>query len=221
MSKSKRYYALMLIVVIAFILYVAYVQIIQDPQASAFLGFKTDLNHPLNPKLWLIVMRIHAGLACLAMICGAVNFADRIRIRHVKFHRFNGYLYVICVMLVGLTSGYMAPVATGGRSVSIAFNLLTMLWPAFTVIAVIQIRKKQMASHRKWMVRSYAFCFTNLVVHVLTCTIRTLAGSPYPVSYRISVFITIPLLLLIAELVIRTAWPGPAGPRRSAGNNKP
>ena len=48
MSKSKRYYALMLTVVIAFILYVAYVQFIQDPQASAFLGFKTDLNHPLN-----------------------------------------------------------------------------------------------------------------------------------------------------------------------------
>lgn len=206
MTKAKLFYALLITAITGFIMYIVYTQTVSDPEASVFLGYKTAIHHPLDVAIWLPVMRIHALLACIAMISGAVNFASRIRRKYRKFHRLNGYVYLASVMIVGLTSGYMAPYATGGRAVSIAFNILTMLWPAFTVIAVIQIRKKQMNSHRKWMVRSYAFCFTNLSVHLLTFIIRSAAGSSYSASYSISVYITIPVLYILAEIVIRTAW---------------
>ncbi|WP_244864474.1 DUF2306 domain-containing protein [Paenibacillus sp. J23TS9] len=211
MSNTKRFYTLMLAVIFLFILYIAYVQIIYDPQSTVFLGFKTNLLHPLNTNIWLAMMRIHAVFACITLVSGAVNFASTMRRKHRKLHKLNGYTYVAAVMIVGLTSGYMAPYATGGRSVSIAFNVLNMIWPAFTVIALIQIRKNQIHSHRKWMVRSYACCFTNLTVHLLTFFIRNASGWSYPASYRISVYISIPLLLVLAEIVIRTAWKKPEG----------
>ncbi|MCJ8014822.1 DUF2306 domain-containing protein [Paenibacillus sp. KQZ6P-2] len=203
MSKNKLLYVLMLVVIVIFIVYIAFVQMILDPQAATFLGFKTNLNHPLNKTIWLATMRVHVVSACIGMISGAVNFADWIRKKHRKFHKINGYVYLATVMIVGLTSGYMAPYATGGRGVSIAFNILTMLWPAFTVIAIHQIRKKQVQSHQKWMIRSYAYCFTNMTVHLLTSFFRSAAGWSYPDSYRISVYITIPLLYILAEVVIR------------------
>ncbi|MWV43146.1 DUF2306 domain-containing protein [Paenibacillus sp. HJL G12] len=209
MSKSKLSYVLMLAIVAIFILYIAFVQWIQDPEAAVFLGSKTNLNHPLNKNLWLTVMRVHVVFACIGMVSGAVNFSDRFRRTNRKFHRLNGYWYLVTVMLVGLTSGYMAPYATGGRGVSIAFNVLTMLWPAFTVIAILQIRKKRIQSHQKWMIRSYAYCFTNLTVHLLTSFFQASAGWSYADSYRVSVYMTIPLLYFIAEIVIRMVMKKP------------
>lgn len=206
MSKSKLSYVLMIAVMIIFLLYIAFTVLYQDPDASVFLGWKADLNHPLNLPIWLTTMRVHVVFAAIGMIAGAVNFSRATRTRYPRFHRWNGYTYFASVMIVGLTSGYMAPYATGGRSVSIAFNQLNMLWPAFTLISIIQIRKGRVESHRKWMVRSYAFCFTNMAIHLLTYTIRTLSDWPYAASYRISVFVSIPLLYLAAELVNRSVF---------------
>lgn len=204
MSKSKLSYGLLVAIVIIFLVYIAFMQLMQDPQADVFLGFKTRLNHPLNVPFWLIALRVHVAFAAVGMISGAINFSKRTRQHHPRFHRWNGYLYVVTVMMVGLTSGYMAPYATGGRAVSIAFNILTMLWPAFTLIAIIQIRKHRLESHRKWMIRSYAYCFTNMTVHLLTFAIRSITGWSYPVSYSIGVYAAIPLLFITAEVVIRT-----------------
>ncbi|MDI5791052.1 DUF2306 domain-containing protein [Bacillus licheniformis] len=61
-------------------------------------------------------------------------------------------------MVVTLSSGYMAPHSTGGRAVSIAFNMVNMYWPAATVISVIKARRNQFTKHRNWMIRSYLFC---------------------------------------------------------------
>jgi len=46
---------------------------------------------------------------------------SRIRVQRRTFHRINGYVYLISVLIVVITSGYMAPYATGGKAVCIAF----------------------------------------------------------------------------------------------------
>ncbi|PWW08686.1 putative membrane protein DUF2306 [Paenibacillus cellulosilyticus] len=195
----------MLLIAVVFIVYTVYTNFIGDPKAAAFLDHKTDLKRALHVSSWLTVMKVHVVFACLLMISGAINFSTAIlKKRQRKFHRWNGYLYAVSVLIVVVTSGYMAPYATGGKAASMAFNLLNIIWPIFTVIAIVKIRKKQLPQHREWMTRSYAFVFTNLLIHALHTLLINGFGLEYANSYVISIYATIILLLLAAEIVIRT-----------------
>lgn len=204
MTGSKKAYWLMMLIAAVFIVYAVYTNFIGDPKATAFLDHKTDLKRALHVSAWLTVMKVHVVFACLAMIAGAVNFSSAIlRKSQRKFHKWNGYLYVVSVVIVDITSGYMAPYATGGKAASMAFNLLNIIWLVFTVIAIVKIRKKKLLQHQEWMVRSYAFVFTNLLIHALHTLLNNGFGMDYANSYVISIYATIVLLLLASEMVIR------------------
>lgn len=203
MVKGQSLYRAMVVVTALFIAYVLYANFIHDPEASRFLGHKTDLKRPINVPVWLNVMAVHVAFACVAMVSGAVNFSKRVIADYRKLHRINGYVYLVAVLAVVLTSGYMAPYTTGGKLNSIAFNILNIIWPAMTITAIVQIKKKRLDRHRKWMIRSYAFCFTNLFIHLITFLFHNGLGFEYAASYTIGVYGTIVLLFLLAELIIR------------------
>ncbi|MGO0062777.1 DUF2306 domain-containing protein [Brevibacillus fluminis] len=211
----KHFYALMLAVAAVFIGYSFYANFIHDPQATGFLGHKVALKRPINLPVWLTVMEVHIVFACVALVSGALNFPSRIVQNYRKFHKFNGYLYVASVVIVDLTSGYMAPFSTGGKINSVAFNLLNIIWLGMTIAAIAQIKRKQIDKHRKWMVRSYAFCYTNMFIHLITYVCHNGFGMAYETSYTIGVYGTILLLLVIAEIVLGTIYRHPKGRLRA------
>ncbi|MFX3640490.1 MAG: DUF2306 domain-containing protein, partial [Candidatus Pristimantibacillus sp.] len=95
--------------------------------------------------------------------------------------RILGYVYVVAVLAVCITSGYMAPFATGGKVVSVAFNLLNIIWIFITANAYLDIRQGRVEDHRRWMIRSYAFCFTNQIIHTLMLLFINALGMSYEV----------------------------------------
>lgn len=208
--KSKNLYLIMIAVSIGYMLYVTYVHFIHDPQATEFLSRKTELSRALNIPVWLNVMYVHLIFACMAMAAGAVNFSASLLRKRRTLHRVIGYLYIVSVFIVCLTSGYMAPYSTGGKINSIAFNLINMIWLGITIAALVQIRRKQVNKHRKWMVRSYAFCFTNMFIHAFTFVLSDLFGIAHVAGYTIGVYGTIVLNFGLAELVIRYVYRKPA-----------
>lgn len=107
------------------------------------------------------------------------------------------------VLLVVLTSGYMAPYATGGRIGSMGFNALNLIWLFITMMALVQIKRKRTTQHRNWMIRSYAFCFTNMLIHLITSLFHQGFGLVYAISYTIGVYGSIVLLLVIPGIIIR------------------
>ncbi|WP_282942414.1 DUF2306 domain-containing protein [Paenibacillus sp. RC67] len=184
-----------------------YKNFMYDPQATEFLQHKAGLKKVVQLPIWLKIMYVHVAFACMAMISGALNFSQSLLIQYRRFHRINGYVYLISIMLVDLTSGYMAPYATGGKINSIAFNFLNLIWLVFTVAAIVQIKKKRVVKHRKWMIRSYSLCFTNLFIHLITTTMHRGIGLAYETSYTIGVYGSIILLLMISEIIIRMCGP--------------
>ncbi|WP_217593771.1 DUF2306 domain-containing protein [Cohnella sp. GbtcB17] len=197
----------LVIVAIGFVVWTLLNRFVLDPQFAAFLAHKTDLARPLRLTAWLRVLDVHIAFACLALLAGALNFAGRPPGVRRGRHRAVGYLYLFSVLVVVVTSGYLAPYATGGRAVSMAFNLLNMIWIAVTIAAFVTIRRKQVDRHRRWMIRSYAFCFTNLSIHLLEMALTRAFGVPYATAYAVSVYATILLLALIAELIARRTVP--------------
>ncbi|MEN1986968.1 DUF2306 domain-containing protein [Paenibacillus hubeiensis] len=203
MKKTNMAYRLLAGVSITFILYSLARHYVFDPEATAFLSHKMGLGRELNLPAWLKVMYIHVAFACLAMAAGLINFSRRMLEKQRKFHRINGYVYVVSVLMVVLTSGYMAPYSTGGRINSIAFNIINLIWPIMTVTAVVQIKKKRIVKHRNWMIRSYAFCFTNMLIHLITLLFNEGLGMAYASSYTYGVYGSLVLLLIIPETIIR------------------
>lgn len=207
MNKLITLFGLLACVTIGFIIYTLVDNYIIDPGAESFLSHKTVLRRELNLPAWLNVMRVHVAFACIAMATGLLNFSNRMFAKSRKFHRINGYLYLVSVLLVVLTSGYMAPYATGGKISSMGFNALNILWLLITVIALVQIKKKRINRHRNWMIRSYAFCFTNMLIHLITILFHDGLGLIYATSYTIGVYGSIVLLLVVPAVIIRTIGP--------------
>ncbi|MHA2857215.1 DUF2306 domain-containing protein [Paenibacillus lautus] len=203
MKKRKSLYRLLACVSLVFILYALVKNYWIDPGAAGFLSRKTGLKRELNLPVWLNVMYVHVGFACLAMATGLINFSNRMFEKSLRFHRFNGYVYLVSVLLVVLTSGYMAPYATGGKISSMGFNALNLIWLFVTIMALIQIKRKRIDRHRNWMIRSYAFCFTNLLIHLITSLVHQGLGMVYATSYTIGLYGSIALLILIPEIIIR------------------
>ncbi|MFE6074038.1 DUF2306 domain-containing protein [Paenibacillus sp. NPDC057886] len=203
MKKRGTLYGWLACVSILFIVYALVKNYWIDPEASGFLSHKTGLKRELHLPIWLNVMYVHVAFACLAMASGLLNFSNRIFEKSRRFHRINGYVYIVSVVLVVLTSGYMAPYATGGKISSIGFNALNIIWLFITITALIQIKQKRMIQHRNWMIRSYAFCFTNMLIHLITSLFHLGFGLVYATSYTISIYGSITLLLAIPEFIIR------------------
>lgn len=207
MKKTRWLFRAVTGVSILFILYALADNFVFDPGARIFLNYKTGLKHELKLPLWLNMMRIHVAFACLAMAAGLLNFSNRILDKSRKFHRINGYVYLISVLVVVLTSGYMAPYATGGKISGIGFNAINLLWLFITLMALIRIKQRRITAHRNWMIRSYAFCFTNMMIHLITSLVHHGFGSDYVTAYTISVYSSIALLLIIPDVIIRTLIP--------------
>ncbi|WP_411346845.1 DUF2306 domain-containing protein [Paenibacillus sp. WLX1005] len=196
---------LLIILTMAYSVHTLYANLIADPHASDFLSVKKESNQPTNLPLWLNIMYVHVLFACLALVCGAFNFSSYLLRRYRRLHRANGYLYVIAILLVDLTSGYLAPYATGGKITSIPFNLVNIAWIWITIIALVQIKKGNIQRHRRWMVRSYLFCFTNMFIHSIEWLCQHVVGMSLLTSYVVGVYGAIVLNVLIAES-INTIW---------------
>jgi hypothetical protein len=202
MKRSQTIYKLVAGVVILYIVYALVVNLVVDPGADSFLSHKTNLERELKLGIWLNVMHVHVGFACVAMAAGFINLT-RSGEKHRRFHRLNGYLYVFSVLVVVLTSGYMAPYATGGKVSGMGFNLINVVWLILTTTALFHIFRKRMVQHRRWMLRSYAFCFTNMLIHLFTFVLHRLFDMAYVTSYIFGLYGSIALILLTPEVLIR------------------
>lgn len=103
-----------------------------------------------------VLMFLHGIPGALALTLGVFQFSDRLRKRHLQWHRVMGRIYVGCVVI-------SAPVAI---LVALALPIPTLLpasiiqaagWLLCTGTALYCVRTGRIQQHREWMIRSYPF----------------------------------------------------------------
>jgi uncharacterized membrane protein len=126
--------------------------------------FCTDyplLIHPADPyRLKLIADRFllipHAVAGILATALGPFQFSTRFRQRHLPLHRLMGKTYIVCICVAAPMAGIL-----GIRGFTFPMQFMgivqSSLWLLCTLAAFLTARNRQIAIHRQWMVRSYAF----------------------------------------------------------------
>ncbi|HZB89094.1 MAG TPA: DUF2306 domain-containing protein [Terracidiphilus sp.] len=116
---------------------------------------------------WLIVPHIAGGI--IALLSGPLQFSNRLRRRHLQFHRLLGRVYVASVFVAAplailLANQHHDP---RGRPFVAAIWFQAGIWLAATAAAFITVRNGHIQQHREWMVRSYALTFTFVTTRVL------------------------------------------------------
>jgi uncharacterized membrane protein YozB (DUF420 family) len=129
------------------------------------------------------LLTTHVTTAGAAILVGTLQLVPRIRARRTVHRRlgraFLG-LGVVAFVVTGL------PLALTAESTVARYGLLVpvLLWPVFAVAGWRAIRRRDIATHRRWMIRLYAVTF-----------------------FAITARMVVPLLMLL-QLPMLSAWYG-------------
>jgi uncharacterized membrane protein len=150
----------------------------------------------------------HLGGGGIAIVAGALQFSTRLRFETPRVHRLIGRVYVVAVVVSGVSAVLLAPVSAGGVTAHFGFGLLGVLWVATALLAWARARGGDYVSHRAWMVRSYALCLAAVMLR-LYLPMSAIAGIPFEAAYpAISWLCWVPNLIVAEWLVL----PGSVAP---------
>ncbi|MBX3038480.1 MAG: DUF2306 domain-containing protein [Anaerolineales bacterium] len=114
----------------------------------------------------LLGLYIHIFAGGLALLIGPFQFLTRIRDSKPMLHRWMGRIYLICILLGGLSAFVIAPGMISGLVGEIGLISLATLWLWTAWNAYRNIRAGNIEIHRDWMTRNYALTFAAVTLRV-------------------------------------------------------
>lgn len=176
--------------------------------------------HPEMMKAFqanLPVVYAHVFGSAVALILGPLQFSKRLRAKAPAVHRVLGRAYLFLGVGVGGVAGlWMSTFAYGGLTGRLAFATLAVLWLVSAALALRAILRRDIAAHKRWMIRNFAMTFAAVTLRIMLGTSFAL-DLPFGVAYPVIAWICWPPNLLVAEWIIRRSAGGGAGWRRGAG----
>lgn len=156
----------------------------------------------------------HPVMTLLHVVAGGVfltlalfQFSRRIRGRYIRFHRWSGRFQVLIAFLAVLSGAYFGlRIPFGGRAETAIIALVGASFLISMSLAVVAIRKHDVARHREWMIRSFAMALGVSTVRLVAGAMDLAfapAGVPTAVMFVHSLWIGWGLTLGAAELWIR------------------
>jgi len=152
---------------------------------------------------------LHLGGSGVALAVGAFQLNARLRSRFINVHRWMGRTYVICVLLGGVAALGLATMSQAGLPTHVGFGLLAVLWLFATGTAYRRIRAGDQASHRRWMIRSYALTFAAVTLRIYL-PLSQVVGISFDAAYQtISWLCWVPNLVVAEWLILRVRADAP------------
>ncbi|GAA4901801.1 putative membrane protein DUF2306 [Stackebrandtia albiflava] len=190
-----------------------------------YLGFTPEKSLvALRSHEHYLVMSAHVALGTVALVCCCLQMWPWLRRNRPRAHRISGRIYVAAVIpgsLLALATSVQSMVPVPGR---IGNVMLSLLWLGTTLVGFRMARRRRFAEHRRWMIRSFALCFSIVVNRLWTALWFAVLMPFYPavdVAFWMdvavaSIWSSLLVNVLLAEWWIeRTSRPRrPTGPRR-------
>jgi uncharacterized membrane protein len=157
-----------------------------------------------NFKLHSIGIYFHIFPSLIALVLGPIQFNEKFRTSRTHLHRFIGKVYLLCVLIGGLSGLYMAQFSFGGTISHLGFALLAILWISTGYKAYSSIIRKMIVAHYHWMVINFALTFAAVTLRI-GLGIGFGSGIPFEIFYPYLAWICWVPNLLIALFIIRKA----------------
>ena len=180
----------LLVATYAIVLFVA-------PQARPpFLRGRTDM-------LGLAVP-LHFVGGGVALALGAFQLNTALRSRRIRLHRILGRIYVVSVLIGGVSGLRLAVASQGGMIAHIGFGLLAGAWLFTTVRGFLRIRAGDDIDHRAWMIRSYSLTFAAVTLRIYL-PVSFAIGLPFEIAYPAIAWLCWLPNIIVAERVFLRA----------------
>lgn len=108
----------------------------------------------------------HIVAGGIALVVGPFQFWRGLRDRHRALHRWTGRAYLAAVGIAGASALVMAPFNDAGLVGFFGFGALAVLWLATGWQAYRAIRRRDVASHRAWMMRNFALTYAAVTLRL-------------------------------------------------------
>ena len=150
-----------------------------------------------------IPLSMHLAGGAIALATGAWQLNGRLRHRRPSVHRWLGRSYVVAVVVGAIGAGVLAPGSMEGMVTHLGFGSLAIAWLGTTIAGYRAVRRRDLVSHRRWMLRSYALTLAAVTLR-LYLPISQILGLPFGPSYQaISWLAWVPNLLVVELFVIQ------------------
>lgn len=162
-----------------------------------------------------LALLLHAGAGGLALLLSPLQFSRRLRDRAPAVHRAVGRVVLGSIAVAGTAGLALAPHSLAGPVGTAGFGLLAVLWLTCAAAALRTIRRRDVAAHRRWVVRTFALTYAAVTLRlwlaVLTPVQVALAGVPGQVAFA-RAYLLVPFLSWVPNLVV-AEWYLAAGAR--------
>ena len=161
--------------------------------------------HPImkaNFKAHSAGIYLHIFPSLIALLLGPFQFNKHIRTTKTQLHRFMGKVYLLCVLIGGISGLYMAQFSFGGTISHLGFALLAVLWIFTGYKAYSSIIRKIIVAHYQWMIINFALTFAAVTLRI-GLGIGFGSGIPFETFYPYLAWICWVPNLLVALMIIR------------------
>lgn len=161
-------------------------------------------NYVSRPAAIQAVLYVHMVAGGLALGLSPLQFAARVRARVPRLHRLVGRVVIAAMVVGGLSGMVLSTVNAAGPVGTAGFGLLGALWATFPVLALLAIRRGDVATHRRWMVRGFALTYAGVMLRVLLLLLMSaqgLAGVSADVAFE-RAYVLMPFLCWVPNLVV-------------------
>ncbi|MBD8890114.1 DUF2306 domain-containing protein [Labrenzia suaedae] len=163
--------------------------------------------HHLPGNAWLL----YSHIAVAPIVLGLLPFhlSTGLRKSRPGLHKWLGRFYGAGILVSGIASIDLALTTTAGPIALSGFLLLALLWLLATCLGIAAGIRRDIATHRRWMLRSAAMTFAAVTLRVYL-PLSLAAGLPFELAYPAIAWLCWVPNLLVNEWYLRR---GHARPR--------
>lgn len=122
------------------------------------------MNYHIEQRL--LAFMLHISAAPVALLIGGFQFIPGLRMRFPAIHRIMGRIYVLAVLIGGISGLVLAFGNENGDLTRLGFGLLSTGWLICTALATHHAIARRIGEHRKWMTRSFALTFAGVTLRI-------------------------------------------------------
>jgi uncharacterized membrane protein len=168
-------------------------------------GQELAANYVDRPAVVQLAFYLHVGFGGLALLLSPFQFATRLRTRAPHVHRAVGRVILASIAIAGVAGSVLAPHSLAGPVGTVGFGLLAVLWVTFAATAFRAVRRRDVAGHRRWMIRTFALTYAAVTLRLwlgVLIGIQTgLAGVEAQVAFD-RAYLLVPFLAWVPNLLV-------------------
>ena len=170
--------------------------------AIQYYGFDPEVFGRYWPYKFYLVGHVTGGILALAI--GPFQFSNRFRTKYLSIHRLLGKVYVIAILVGGISAIALAfTVAVAVHwTWSLSLICLAIPWLICVLMAYRSIKLRRITVHREWMIRSYIVSFAFVIFRILDDYVMVELG-PFVERGPAAIWLSWSIPLLIGEVFIQ------------------